>query len=66
MPEWMAKLIAHARPRVSFAGSKAGRNVQLGYVKGDVTVLNVYVDRCNKRDECPVARDIICCERGEK
>lgn len=65
MPEWMAKLIAHARPRVNFAG-KAGRNVQLGYVKGDVTVLNVYVDRCTKRDECPAARDIIGCERGEK
>ena len=66
MPEWMTKLIARAMPQVNVTGT-AGKTVQLGYIKGDVTVLNVYLsDGCGSRANCPSDCEIVVNERGEK
>ena len=66
MPEWMTKLIARAMPQVNVTGT-AGKNVQLGYIKGNVTELNVYLsDSSSPRANCRDDRDSNANEVGEK
>lgn len=67
MWERMSALVARAMPQVKIKG-EGGKNVQLGYVKGDVNVYQVYLPQGwnGTESHCPLARATAANERDKQ